>query len=115
MLSSERTGVDSPVVDHGTDDPAQHRVRTVLGAYLALTKPRVIELLLVATIPVMLQAHRGTVDIGLIAATLIGDWSLETGEPVDEDDEIKGYQSGPDQYVPLEEDEIAAMTERYGL
>ncbi len=74
MLSSERTGVDSPVVDHGTDDPAQHRVRTVLGAYLALTKPRVIELLLVATIPVMLQAHRGTVDIGLIAATLIGGW-----------------------------------------
>ena len=61
-------------VDHGTDDPAQHRVRTVLGAYLALTKPRVAELLLVATIPVMLQAHRGTVDIGLIAATLIGGW-----------------------------------------
>ncbi|MCX2162867.1 MULTISPECIES: heme o synthase [Corynebacterium] len=43
-------------------------------AYIALTKPRVIELLLVATIPAMLQAARGNVDIGLILLTLIGGW-----------------------------------------
>lgn len=43
-------------------------------AYLALTKPRVIELLLVATIPAMLQADRGSVHIGLILATLFGGW-----------------------------------------
>lgn len=33
----------------------------------------------------------------------------ETGEPVDENDEIKGYQSGPDQFVPLEEDELESV------
>jgi protoheme IX farnesyltransferase len=41
-------------------------------AYVALTKPRVIELLLVTTIPAMLLAHRGTVDPLLIANTLFG-------------------------------------------
>ncbi|MCV7313668.1 heme o synthase [Mycobacterium paraffinicum] len=44
---------------------------TVL-AYLALTKPRVVELLLVTTIPAMLLAHRGTVDPLLILNTLVG-------------------------------------------
>ena len=43
-------------------------------AYLALTKPRVIELLLVATIPAMLQANRGEIELGLIILTLIGGW-----------------------------------------
>jgi len=43
-------------------------------AYIALTKPRVIELLLIAAIPAMLQADRGTVHLGLIILTLIGGW-----------------------------------------
>ncbi|MGV9671024.1 heme o synthase [Gordonia sp. NPDC003504] len=50
------------------------RARATVMAYIALTKPRVIELLLVATIPVMLQASRGHVDIAVIAFTLIGGW-----------------------------------------
>src|ERR1700710_1397066 len=41
-------------------------------AYVSLTKPRVIELLLVTAIPAMLLAHRGTVDPLLIVNTLIG-------------------------------------------
>ncbi|WP_408633160.1 heme o synthase [Mycobacterium hippophais] len=41
-------------------------------AYVALTKPRVIELLLVTAIPAMLLAERGTVDPLLILNTLIG-------------------------------------------
>ena len=48
------------------------RIRTGLLGYLALTKPRVIELLLVTAIPAMLLAHRGTVAPLLIANTLIG-------------------------------------------
>ncbi|RJO68296.1 protoheme IX farnesyltransferase [Nocardia panacis] len=48
-------------------------LRRVL-AYIALTKPRVIELLLVATIPTMLLADRGHIDIRLILATLFGGW-----------------------------------------
>ncbi|MBV7295418.1 heme o synthase [Corynebacterium sp. TAE3-ERU12] len=43
-------------------------------AYIALTKPRVIELLLVAAIPAMLQADRGEVHVGFILATLAGGW-----------------------------------------
>ncbi len=51
------------------------RVRTVIGAYVALTKPRIIELLLVATIPAMLLADRGGLDahdVLLILTTLFG-------------------------------------------
>jgi len=51
---------------------APSRVSTILLAYLALTKPRVIELLLVTAIPAMLLAHRGTVHPLLILNTLIG-------------------------------------------
>lgn len=49
-------------------------VADTISAYFALTKPRVIELLLVATIPAMLQAQRGEVNFGLIILTLIGGW-----------------------------------------
>lgn len=47
------------------------RSSTLLG-YFALTKPRVIELLLVTAIPAMLLAHRGTVAPMLILNTLLG-------------------------------------------
>jgi heme o synthase len=51
---------------------APSRVSTTLLAYLALTKPRVIELLLVTAIPAMLLAHRGVVNPVLILNTLVG-------------------------------------------
>lgn len=41
-------------------------------AYIALTKPRVIELLLVTTAPVMFLAARGLPNLWLVVATLIG-------------------------------------------
>ncbi len=41
-------------------------------AYVALTKPRIIELLLVTTAPVMFLAERGVPDLWLVVATLIG-------------------------------------------
>jgi protoheme IX farnesyltransferase len=47
-------------------------ISTRLLAYLALTKPRVIELLLVTAIPAMLLANRGTVNPLLILNTLVG-------------------------------------------
>lgn len=43
-----------------------------LRAYFALTKPRIIELLLVTTAPVMILAQRGIPDLWLMLATLIG-------------------------------------------
>ncbi|MBW4094110.1 MAG: protoheme IX farnesyltransferase [Acidobacteria bacterium] len=43
-----------------------------LKAYVALTKPRVIELLLVTTLPTMIFAARGLPDIWLMVATMVG-------------------------------------------
>jgi len=43
-----------------------------LKAYVALTKPRVMELLLVVTVPAMILAERGLPSLWLIVATLIG-------------------------------------------
>src|SRR3984957_2385992 len=43
-----------------------------VGAYVALTKPRIVELLLVTTLPTMIVARRGFPSIWLIVATLIG-------------------------------------------
>jgi heme o synthase len=51
---------------------APSRVSGTLLAYLALTKPRVVELLLVTAIPAMLLAHRGSVNPLLILNTLVG-------------------------------------------
>ena len=47
------------------------RVQRV-GAYIALTKPRIIELLLVETVPTMFVAKRGVPSVWLMVATLIG-------------------------------------------
>jgi heme o synthase len=47
-------------------------VRDVLKGYLALTKPRIIELLLITTVPTMIVAANGWPKAWLIVATLIG-------------------------------------------
>ena len=48
------------------------RVRETVGAYVALTKPRVIELLLVTTFPSMILAQGGMPDLWLVLMTMIG-------------------------------------------
>jgi protoheme IX farnesyltransferase len=48
------------------------RRRDVLAAYVALTKPRIIELLLVTTVPAMMLAERGIPSPWLVFATLFG-------------------------------------------
>ena len=50
--------------------PAVLRAR--LGAYVALTKPRIIELLLVTTVPAMMLAARGWPTWTLLLWTLVG-------------------------------------------
>jgi len=47
-------------------------VRGRIGAYVALTKPRIIELLLVTTLPAMILAERSWPGTWLVVATLIG-------------------------------------------
>lgn len=46
--------------------------RSVVGGYIALTKPRIIELLLITTVPTMVVAQGGWPTWGLIAVTLVG-------------------------------------------
>jgi heme o synthase len=54
-------------------EPAPARsARQSVGAYFALTKPRIIELLLVTTVPTMFVAARGVPPAWLVAATLLG-------------------------------------------
>jgi protoheme IX farnesyltransferase len=53
-------------------DPSRAPRKRRLRAYVALTKPRVIELLLVTTVPVMILAHRGVPDPLTVLATLVG-------------------------------------------
>lgn len=48
------------------------RTRNRIAAYLALTKPRIIELLLITTVPAMVLAAGGWPGTWLVAATLVG-------------------------------------------
>ena len=43
-----------------------------VSAYVALTKPRIIELLLITTLPTMILAKEGLPDVWLMIATLVG-------------------------------------------
>ncbi len=54
--------------DHGAAASAGARVK----AYVALTKPRIIELLLITTVPVMFLAEGGVPDLWLVLATCAG-------------------------------------------
>ena len=77
----DATGVDGAGADPTTQDLLTHggkgsRNRSVLsariGAYVALTKPRIIELLLITTIPAMFAAQRDVPPLMLVLATLVG-------------------------------------------
>ncbi len=52
--------------------PLQRAVWSTVSAYVALTKPRIIELLLVTTLPTMVVAQRGLPPVWLMLATLVG-------------------------------------------
>ena len=56
----------------GRDEDTGSTWRDVVTAYVGLTKPRVIELLLLTTVPVMFFAARGVPELGLVAATVVG-------------------------------------------
>jgi heme o synthase len=58
--------------DRGPAPRRGGRVGAVVRAYVALTKPRIIELLLVTTVPAMVLAARGLPPAGLVLATLVG-------------------------------------------
>lgn len=83
LSSAQRSDAEASAEQAGpTAEPGPvGRILKTAGAYLALTKPRVIELLLVATIPAMLLANRtldepksaGALAL-LVLSTLFGGW-----------------------------------------
>src|SRR5829696_4569779 len=52
--------------------PAPPNLRRRVAGYVALTKPRIIELLLVTTVPTMVVAERGLPSPWLVVATVLG-------------------------------------------
>jgi heme o synthase len=65
------TAVD-PQVSVPSRTPGPSSTRDVLAAYVGLMKPRIIELLLLTTVPVMFLAQRGVPPLGLVVATVLG-------------------------------------------
>ena len=55
-----------------TPTPGRSGALAVVGQYVALTKPRIIETLLITTIPVMILATRGMPPFWLVVATVVG-------------------------------------------
>jgi protoheme IX farnesyltransferase len=53
-------------------EPGRIGARRKLQAYLSLTKPRVVELLLVVTVPTMILAQNGIPNLLLVLATVVG-------------------------------------------
>lgn len=65
------TAVDVKTVG-STDVPTSPPFSVVLKGYVALTKPRIIELLLLTTVPVMFLAEQGVPSLWLVIATFVG-------------------------------------------
>jgi len=67
-----RGSATRPAAGDGEGEPGPPTRGDSIRAYIALTKPRIIELLLVTTVPTMVLAQRGIPSIWLIAAVMIG-------------------------------------------
>ncbi|GAA4825779.1 heme o synthase [Nocardioides caeni] len=72
MTYVDPTSRDLLADDGGRRDAEQASWRDVVMAYVGLTKPRVIELLLLTTVPVMFFAAGGVPPLRLVVATVIG-------------------------------------------
>jgi protoheme IX farnesyltransferase len=71
-MSVTYVGESAPGVETQEIDSPRATFKDVIAAYVGLTKPRVIELLLLTTVPVMFFAARGVPGLGLVVATVIG-------------------------------------------
>lgn len=72
MAVGSRPLVPSRLAPGGIAHGSRRTPTTVVGAYIALTKPRIIELLLITTVPTMILAERGWPATWLVVVTLVG-------------------------------------------
>ncbi len=72
MAVGTRPLVPSRLAPGGLTHGIRRSPRTTVGAYVALTKPRIIELLLITTVPAMVMAEQGWPAAKLLVITLLG-------------------------------------------
>ncbi|MFM8387722.1 MAG: heme o synthase [Actinomycetota bacterium] len=72
MAVNARPIVPSRIARKALSHGGSRTPRSVVGGFIALTKPRIIELLLVTTVPTMVLAQRGWPSTALVIVTLIG-------------------------------------------
>ena len=73
VVSQADPQASAPRADESTrSGSVRGSTKDVVAAYVGLTKPRVIELLLLTTVPVMFFAAQGVPPLGLVAATVVG-------------------------------------------
>ena len=72
MAVGSRPLVPSRLAPGGVAHGSRRTPTSVVGAYIALTKPRIIELLLITTVPTMVLAEQGWPSWSLLAVTLVG-------------------------------------------
>jgi protoheme IX farnesyltransferase len=94
----------APPAEEGRSRPAtRRRPPGILSRYVELTKPRIVLLLLVTTVPAMILARRGVPSLWLIAATLFGG-TLSAGGA-----------NAINQYVDRDIDQVMTRTRRRPL
>ena len=86
-----------------TQPPRRHARPGLLAAYYQLTKPRIVLLLLITTVPAMILADQGVPSLWRIAATLIGGTMCAGGA------------NAINQYLDRDIDEVMARTRRRPL
>jgi protoheme IX farnesyltransferase len=72
MAVGARPLVPSRLAPGGVAHGVRRHPTTVVGGFVALTKPRIIELLLITTVPAMVLAGRAWPPLDLLVVTLIG-------------------------------------------
>ncbi|MGE5211849.1 MAG: heme o synthase [Acidobacteriota bacterium] len=72
MSVGSRPLVPSRLAPGGVAHGSRRTPTTVVGGYIALTKPRIIELLLITTVPTMVLAEQGWPAWSLVGVTLLG-------------------------------------------
>lgn len=72
MAVGSRPLVPSRLAPGGVAHGSRRTPTSKLGGYIALTKPRIIELLLITTVPTMVLAQRGWPPTSLVLITLAG-------------------------------------------
>jgi heme o synthase len=65
-------GTPDPLAPDAKENGHRSSLRETTAAYFQLTKPRIIVLLLITTVPAMMLADRGMPSIALVLATLVG-------------------------------------------